>query len=547
MSASEHAPVDRDSSKLFPFPDLFTPAAFPHAVRAVRLVETYISWILLTGEFAYKIKKPVRFDFLDAGTLERRRELCEDELRLNQRLAPDLYLRVAALTRDASGVRVDGSGPIIEYAVCMREFPARDVLDQRLAQGTVLARDLAAFGARLVDFHLRAAVAAADNPYGGYDEVRHQVLGNLGTLISNPPGDEALRSLTRLADWSHSAVAALEPLIRLRKDSGAVRECHGDLHARNLVFWRGELTPFDCLEFSPALRWIDVVSDVAFLFMDLLAHERADLAFAFLNGYLEQGGDYEGLRLLRFYAVYRALVRAKVDALAVLSAAPGVVAELRDHLRKRLQLAARFLDPSQPALIIMNGVTACGKTRVSAELAQMLGAVRIRSDLERKRLTGTTPLSHRSFDVGRGDYDEASSNRTYARLAECAEAALASGYHVVVDAAFLDRGRRELFHAFANERHCPFLIVACDAPRGLLHKRIAERAAAGNDASEATAAVLEHQLKSHDALTAHELTHTILVQTDVADSPASAVAAARAWLARAAPCRSAVGAAGATS
>lgn len=542
MPAGENAPVDQDSSnRPFPFPDLLAPAAFTHAVRAVRLVETYISWVLLTGEFSYKIKKPVRFDFLDAGTLERRRVLCEEELRLNQRLAPDLYLRVAALTRDSTGVRMDGAGPIIEYAVRMREFAAADMLDQRLAQGTVLARDLAAFGARLVDFHLRAAVAAADNPYGGYDEVRHQVLGNLGTLIANLPGDEGLKSLTRVTDWTHSATAALEPLIRLRKDSGAVRECHGDLHARNLVSWRGELTAFDCLEFSPALRWIDVVSDVAFLFMDLTAHERTDLAFAFLNGYVEEGGDYEGLRLLRFYAVYRALVRAKVDALAAQSAAARLTVELREHLSKRLQIAARFLEPSQPALILMNGVTACGKTRVSAALAQTLGAVRTRSDLERKRLSGTTPLSRRSFDVGHGDYNEASSDRTYARLAECTEAALASGYHIVVDAAFLDRRRREFFHALASKRRCPFLIVACSAPEETLRKRIAERATAGDDPSEATTAVLEHQLQSRDALTAHELTHAIHVQTDVADALPAGVAAVRAWLGRAAPCRAALG------
>jgi aminoglycoside phosphotransferase family enzyme/predicted kinase len=542
MAANENAQIDRTAKgPRFPFPELLVGMGFPHGVATVRLVETYISWIMLTGELAYKIKKPVSFDFLDAGTLERRRMLCEEELRLNQRLAPDLYLRVAPLTRDPNGIRIDGSGPIVEYAVCMREFSAADQLDRRLALGAVLPQDLAAFGTRLADFHRHAAVAGADSPYGNYDEVRQQVFENLATLIANLPAEQNLRSLSRLSEWSRAATTTLEPLIRLRKDSGAVRECHGDLHARNLVYWHGTLTPFDCLEFAPALRWIDGVSDTAFLFMDLLAHGRKDLAFAFLNGYLERSGDYEGLRLLRFYAVYRALVRAKVDALGARSAPPKAASDMHEHLARRLQIAAGFLAPTQPVLIIMNGVAASGKSHVSTDLALRLGAVRVRSDLERKRLTGAAALSHRAFEVGGGDYDETSNNRTYARLAECSDAALAAGQHVVIDAAFLERGRRALFHALADEHGCPFMIVSCDASVDVLRDRLAGRRAAAGDPSEATSAVLEHQLRTRDALTAHELTHTIRVRTDAPDSHESAMAAIGAWVGRAAPCRAALG------
>jgi aminoglycoside phosphotransferase family enzyme/predicted kinase len=521
---------------------LLTPAAFPHPVARIELRETLISWIVLTGDFAYKIKKAVHFDFLDASTLERRRMLCEEELRLNRRLAADLYLDVVAVTREPAGLRIGGSGPVVEHAVRMRQFAPTDELAQQLAHADLRATEFSAFGLRLARFHREAGVAAADSPYGGYEEVRDQVFENLATLLGTLPGSEDLRLLARLSDWTHAATAALEPLIGLRKASGAVRECHGDLHARNIVRWRGELTPFDCLEFDPALRWIDVASDVAFLFMDLLAHKRADLAYAFLNGYLEESGDFEALRLLPFYAIYRALVRAKVDALSARTASKDVAGGLRARLADRLSVAARFLEPPEAALIIMHGVTASGKSRVSGDLTLALGAVRVRSDLERKRLTGTAPLAHREFDVRAGAYDEASTNRTYARLLECAEAALEAGLHVIVDAAFLDSRQRQLFHALAIERRCPFLIIACSAPRAVLEARLAQRAATGNDPSEATATVLEHQLQVEDALAAHELTHTISLRTDVAASFTYGLEAICARLERAAPCPAAIGA-----
>ena len=538
MPVSTSAPVAPDApSPLFPFEELLKPAPYPHAVREPRLKETHISWIVLTGEFAYKIKKPVHFDFIDASTLERRRILCEEELRLNQRFAPDLYLRVATLTRDPAGLRIDGSGPVIEYAVCMRQFADNDELEAQLSPTARLVPDLTEFGARLATLHAEAPAAPAGSLYGGYDEIRNQVLDNLGTLLATLSGAADIKALSRLADWTHSAVAALEPIIRLRKASGAVRECHGDLHARNIVRWRGELVPFDCLEFDPVLRWIDVASDVAFLFMDLIAHERADLAYAFLNGYLDQSGDFEGLRLLPFYAVYRALVRAKVDALSAQNATATAAAQMRGRLASRLSVAAHFLQPAEPALIIMSGVTASGKSRVSGELMTLLGAVRVRSDLERKRIYGVAPLSHRSFAVRAGAYDETSTNRTYARLAECAEAALATGSHVIVDAAFLGRGRRELFHALAAEHRCPFLIIACSAPRTELLTRLAQRAAVANDPSDATAAVLDDQLRTEEALAAHELKHAIEIRTDRPESHIAGVNAIRTWLAGAAPCR----------
>jgi aminoglycoside phosphotransferase family enzyme len=524
-------------SEAFRVEELMRPAAFAHAVRDLRLKETHISWIVLTGDYAYKIKKPVHFDFIDASTLEHRRALCDEELRLNRRLAADLYLAVVPITREAGGLSIGGTGPVVEYAVRMREFTEEDELASQLSRRGELLPQLEAFGARIADFHRRAAVATVAIPYGDYEQVRGQTLENIASLRADLTAEENLRTLGRIADWTDAKVALLEPLIRLRKASGAVRECHGDLHARNIIRWQGALTAFDCLEFDPALRWIDVVSDVAFLFMDLVAHERSDLAYAFLNGYLAEGGDYEGLRLLRFYSVYRALVRAKVDALGVQHLQKQLAAELQSRLENRLRVAAELLQPTQPMLMIMNGVTASGKSRVSGELMTEFGAVRVRSDLERKRMAGVAPLAHRKFEVRTGAYDEEASNRVYARLLECSESALAAGLNVIVDAAFLNRGRRELFHAFATERRIPFLIVTCSASRAALDARLAQRAYTADDPSEATAAVLEDQLRTRNALSAHELTHAVEVRTDDPASVAAGMAAVHARLTQTAPCR----------
>ena len=217
----------------------------------------------------------------------------------------------------------------------------------------------------------------------------------MAMLLSHLGGDTQLPEMGTLIDWTHDYLHNSLSRLRQREQSGFIRECHGDLHARNVVRWRGRLTPFDCLEFDPKLRWIDVMNDVAFLVMDLVAHNRGDLAFTFLNSYLEHTGDYDGVRLLPFYAVYRALVRAKVDSIG----AEGDLAqreEFRRRLRMRVKTAAAFISAPSPALIIMHGPSGSGKSSLSERLVVQLGAVRIRSDLERKRLAGSQPDAART-------------------------------------------------------------------------------------------------------------------------------------------------------
>ena len=502
-------------------PGTLTRAAFPHAVTHIRILETHISWIVLTGPCAYKIKKPVRYDFLDASTLERRRALCEEELRLNRRLAPDLYIDVLPVTRQNGQLKMGGCGPAVEYAVRMNEFDPEQELSSQLAAGAVLPGEMTSLATALAEFHRGAAVAAADSSFGDVAAVRGQMLDNMVVLEQHADSTQDLAALRRLDDWLREALIRSASLIGGRKRGGAVRECHGDLHARNIVRWHGRWVPFDCIEFNPDLRWIDTMSDVAFLFMDLQAHRSQDLAHILLNGYLEEAGDYQGLRLLPLYAVYRALVRAKIDALAARSVAAETARALRTREARRIGVATELMSARQPVLMITHGVTASGKSWLSERLVPAIGAIRVRADLERKRLAGMQRLDRSHSGVGEKLYTSAVTESTYERLEECAEAALAAGFKVIVDASFIKAAQRERFLRLAVDKQARFLILSCRADMSALHARLDARARSGHDPSEATEAVLEHQLATQQPLTSTEQIHAVMINTDrLADTDA---------------------------
>jgi aminoglycoside phosphotransferase family enzyme/predicted kinase len=491
-----------------------TPAAFAHAVTRLRVIETHISWVVLTGAFAYKIKKPVRFDFLDAATLERRRALCEEELRLNRRLAPELYIEVQPIVREGGQLRFGGSGPVAEYAVRMHEFDPGQELASQLAAGAVTLEEMTSLAGDLAGFHRQAAVAAPDSPFGDVASVRGQMLDNMTVLEGHSGPGQDMVALRRLDDWLRAVLIRSAALISDRKRAGAVRECHGDLHARNIVRWRGRWMPFDCIEFNPDLRWIDTMSDVAFLFMDLAAHRRRDLAHAFLSRYLEESGDYGGMRLLPLYAVYRALVRAKIDALAARSVAAESAQALRAREAERIGVATELMSERQPALLLTHGLTASGKSWLSERLVPTIHAVRVRADLERKRLARLEPLESSHSGVGEDLYAAAVTERVYERLRECADAALSAGFNALVDASFLRAAQRERFRQLAVQRRVPFLILSCHADAATLDARLETRAQAGRDPSEATRAVLEYQLATQQPLSAAERAQVLVIDTN---------------------------------
>jgi aminoglycoside phosphotransferase family enzyme/predicted kinase len=485
---------------------------------------------VLTGPYAYKIKKPVHYDFIDASTLERRRFLCDEELRLNRRFAPDLYEGVVAITRDNGRLAVGGPGEALEFAVKMRQFEPSQELAECLARGDVTGEDMRGFAALLADRHLRAAVAPAGGSFGTIEGLRKRMLDNFRLLDRHLASEPARNQLERLVEWTNQNLARLLPLIERRRHSGAVRECHGDLHARNIVRWQQQWLPFDCLEFDPEMRWIDVIGDAAFLFMDLVSYRREDLACEFMSRYLEETGDYAGLGLLPLYASYYALVRAKVDALGADTASPAERGILEARLASRLATAGRFADAKCPAIVIMHGVTASGKSSLSERLVPAIHALRIRSDLERKRLEGVAPLARRIFGVGEGAYDSASTEATYNRLLELAISALDGNCSVIIDATFLDAAHRAMFRSLALSRHCPFLIVSCVSDEATLTSRIQTRALNALDPSEATQAVLDQQLRTLQPLTPDELEHAISAETSSPGAGDEAVKAIQARL-----------------
>jgi uncharacterized protein len=486
---------------------LARPAAYDHDVAAVRMAETHISWVFLTGEYAYKVKKPVKFPFLDFRTLESRHRFCDEELRLNRRLAPQLYLAVVPIGGDEKAPRV-GVEPAIEYAVKMREFPEDARLDRRLEAGALAQEPLRAFGARLARFHSEqppltprtAAASALAGALENFDEIRARL-----------PARE-LRALAALREWTEEQAASISPAIERRAALGRYRECHGDLHLENLVLLGGEILAFDALEFDARLREIDVMSEASFLAMDLAAHGRADLAYDFLTAYLEASGDYDGLDVLRFYAVHLALVRTKVRALK--AAQKPAAAAGGAELDRYLETARDFVAPRTPLLAITHGLSGSGKTHVTQALIGSLRAVRVRSDLERKRLHGLDASAHSESPVGGGLYDSRATARTYARLAEVGAAALRNGFDAIVDATFLRRAERDAFARLAAQHGARFAILDCVAPEAVLRRRIAARAAEERDASEAGLDVLDHQLAEREPLGAEEQRAAICVRTD---------------------------------
>lgn len=492
---------------------LQNPALYDHPVRHFRVIETHISWVLLTGPYAYKIKKPLDLGFLDFSTLDKRRHYCNEELRLNQRLAPELYLAVISITGSASQPAFGGKGPIIEYAVKMREFAQNAQLDRVLARGELHGEHIVRLAFSVAEFHARAAVAGDDSPFGD-DAAVWQPAGQNFEQIRPQLDTEADRGLLdKLQAWSAQTHARLSKEWQARRHAGFIRECHGDMHLGNMALLDDKIVIFDCLEFNERLRWIDVMSEAAFITMDLYDRERPGLAHRFLNDYLQHSGDYRGLRVLRFYQVYRALVRAKVACLRLAQSglSDGERGEIRGHYRQYLRLAERFAHPTPTPLIITHGLSGSGKTTISDALLESGGAVRIRSDVERKRLFGLSP-EERSGSAIAGDlYSPEANIRTYQRLAEIARTIIAAGFPVIVDAAFLKRQQREQFRRLADDLQVPFVIFHCDAPAALLRQRIRDRQARGRDPSEASLRVLDHQLLTQDPLQPDEAQHIFTI------------------------------------
>ena len=494
---------------------LHNPACYGHPAQDIRVVETHISWVLLTGPYAYKIKKPVNFGFLDFSTLEKRRFYCEEELRLNRRLAPQLYLDLVRITGEPTAPVLNGPGAVIEYAVKMVQFPQQAQLDRMLVRGELGPEHIDRLAQELGEFHGRIDIAVNDKPFGEPENVYEPVHQNFEQIRPRiEPEDQA--QLRRLEIWSELTFVELKQSFVERKHQRFIRECHGDAHLANMAWIEGRVVLFDCLEFNANLRWIDIMSELAFLVMDLDDRGRPDLARRALNAYLEHTGDYAGLSVFRFYLVYRALVRAKVACIRLRQSglSEKEQQQARDQYRSYADLADRYTQASAAALIITHGLSGSGKTTITQSLLETGDAVRVRSDVERKRLHGLASQARSGSGIDTGLYSTEAGQRTYVHLATLAEIILRAGYTVIVDAAFLKRAQRDQLHAVANQMRAPFVILDIGASENVLRERVRRRAQRGHDASEADLAVLAHQLATQESLTAEELPHVITIDSE---------------------------------
>ena len=490
--------------------------AYNHPVDRIELLQTHISWIILTGDFAYKIKKPVDFGFLDFSSLEKRQHYCEEELRLNQRFAKELYIEVVTISGSEEQPHINGDGAVLEYAVKMKQFPSNSLLGTLLDRGDLRESHIDRLATNIVSFHLQAIVAEAESDFGSLSAVVQPVEENFRQIRQHIKDPRLLTQLDAIEEWSTQARLNLQTVLTKRKDNGYIRECHGDLHLGNITLWNEEIIPFDCIEFNENLRWIDTLSEIAFLVMDLDDHLRPDLARRLLNKYLELTGDYSSLGVLQYYKVYRAMVRTKVHSLQFGQAdlAQHEIDMAHRECENYIALASQYISKTQPLLIIMHGFSGSGKTTISQFILEALPAIRIRSDIERKRMfqgkqtdiPDETGNDESNSGINEGIYSGESSQMTYEHLRCLAEDILLSGMTVIVDAAFLLAEQRKRFSQLASLLNVPYRIVDCHAEHAILEQRITERRRYGSDASDATLEVLLHQQENHDPLTDEEIT-----------------------------------------
>lgn len=482
-------------------------AAFNHPVDGLQHLQTHISHVLLAGAFAYKIKKPVDFGFLDFSSLAKRHHCCEEELRLNSRLAESLYLEVVPITGSLEAPRFGGEGEVLDYAVRMRRFPQEALLNRQAVTPELIDR-VAAQAAR---FHEAIPAAPADSPFGTPERVLFPMQQNFDQIRPLLDDPRELARLEPLEDWTRRAWERLRPLLRARKDQGHVRECHGDMHLGNIALVDGEVAIFDGIEFNPDLRWIDTINELAFLVMDLEQAGRAALGRRALNRYLELSGDYEALPLVDFYKLYRALVRAKVTALRLAQPLePEERTAVLAEYGRYLTLAESYIQPRRTGLILTHGVSGSGKSVLTGWLLEALdGAIRVRSDVERKRLFGLGERARSDSPPDGGIYTQDASARTYARLHELARLILEAGHSPLVDATFLKRSQREAFQGQARTLARPLVILSLEATVEKLREHVTQRQAAGVDPSEANLDILERQLRTREPLSDQERALTI--------------------------------------
>ncbi len=465
---------------------MLRPEFYPHPVTGeVELMQTHVSYVLLTGDYVYKVKKPVNYGFLDFSDLPKRQHFCHEELRLNQRGAADLYLEVVSIGQSGETFTL-GSGEPVEYAVKMKQFPQANLLSEMFDRGEVTIDTMRDLAKVVATFHAKSDSNDHIRSYGTVEKVRQAFDENYeqsaGFIAMIGDGPQTQKQFDETKAYSDRIFADQAGLFSDRIQANKIRECHGDAHLRNIALWNGAITLFDCIEFNEPFRFVDTMYDLGFICMDLDARKRPDLANALLNAYLEQTGDWEGLQVLPLYLSRQAYVRAKVTSF--LLGDPSIPDAVKQDAAKTAaeyyKLSWAYTQQKTGRLIAMSGLSGSGKSTTARHLAQKLNAIHLRSDAVRKHLGGIAIEEKGDADL----YSPEMTQKTYDRLLFLGKLLVNAGYTVILDAKYDRVSLREGILAAGAT------ILHCDAPREVLESRVAART---GDIADATPAVLAAQ------------------------------------------------------
>lgn len=470
---------------------LSQPAAFPFPVTEIEVMQTHISVVFLAGEFVYKLKKPVKLSFLDFSTLEQRRHFCEAEVRLNRRLAPDVYLGVVPITKADSHLQFEGTGAAVEWAVKMRRLPKEATLEHRLKANEIESRQIESLARRLAGFHAVADAGAHISAFGRFDNVARNIRENFVVAAPKVGRTVSIAVRDRLLALTENELCTRQTLIDARSARGVPRDTHGDLHLDHVYLFPdrqppGDLLIIDCIEFNERFRYTDPIADMAFLAMDLQFHGRWDLARLFCEAYFAESGDDEGRPLLSLYLSYRAAVRGKVDGLQLdeqeIPEAARAAALVRAKGHWLLALTNLERPARRPCVILVGGLPGTGKSTLAKQLADRAGFLVIRSDVVRKELAGIPAHTKAAGPVNAGIYTPEWTGRTYAECRARAEKLLFAGERVLIDATFMEEQHRRSMLQMARDWGVRGLFFVCETPAKIVRARLAARTGDPSDA-----------------------------------------------------------------
>lgn len=486
---------------------MMEPGFYDHETGDIKLIQTHISYVILTGKYAYKIKKPVKYDFLDFSTLTKREYFTHLELKLNVKYSPEIYLEVKKIYVANGKYSFKPREEIVEYCLVMREFPQNALFSQLFDRGALTNDIMKALGKEIARIHLQSSKAPEN--YGSINLIRQTGIENyqeslpfIGDIITR-------QSLQNIRNYIESFIASHKEIFSQRIDDNKISDCHGDLHLNNLCYFNDKIHAFDCIEFNSDFRFIDRIYDTAFIFMDLIYRGNKELAFSFINSYLTETGDYTGALLLPLYSCYRAMIRGKVYA--YMTNDPAIPLENKTNSKEKSKtfynLAEKFTHRSKGKIFLMMGLSGSGKSTVATYLAAKAGAIHLRSDAIRKNLAGIALYEKAPEEI----YSKEMSEKTYSKMKDLGIVLSTHGFNVVLDAKYDLKLLRDKIKTDCKKAGIKFSIIYCLASVETIRARLRSRK---NDISDATVGLLDTQIQTMEIPDESETEFTLMINTE---------------------------------